>query len=68
MLTNEQKFKRGNDHDGVLLWQFLINYVNPLVCMSVGNLKDKLEFENWMTLGKKSRPSMDGSPTNIPNH
>eukprot|EP00957_Ditylum_brightwellii_P107987 8237773-Ditylum_brightwellii.AAC.1 len=44
MLMDKVKFKRGNNYDGVLLWKHLINNVNPLTCMLVSNLKDKLEL------------------------
>eukprot|EP00957_Ditylum_brightwellii_P005591 428127-Ditylum_brightwellii.AAC.1 len=43
VLTKEEKFKKGNDHDGVLLWQHLIDHVNPLTCISMENLTDDLK-------------------------
>eukprot|EP00957_Ditylum_brightwellii_P156812 11935471-Ditylum_brightwellii.AAC.1 len=43
MLTDEEKFKRGNDHDEALLWKHLINHVNPPTCVLVSNLKDELK-------------------------
>eukprot|EP00957_Ditylum_brightwellii_P145822 11103538-Ditylum_brightwellii.AAC.1 len=44
ILTEEHTFKRGRDHIGMLLWQHLIDHANPLTCVLVGNLKDKLEM------------------------
>eukprot|EP00957_Ditylum_brightwellii_P189991 14464024-Ditylum_brightwellii.AAC.1 len=62
MFTDKEKFKRGNDHDRVLLWKHFINHMNPLTCVLVSNLKDEIdsaslddfnqdikEFNTWFT-------------------
>eukprot|EP00957_Ditylum_brightwellii_P189456 14420800-Ditylum_brightwellii.AAC.1 len=67
MLTDKKKFKRGNNHDRILLWKHLINHVDPSTCVSVSNLKDELEsafcddfdqdikkFNTWFT-NKRSK-------------
>eukprot|EP00957_Ditylum_brightwellii_P066338 5035685-Ditylum_brightwellii.AAC.1 len=43
LLSHEDKYKVGGNIDGVLLWQFIVNMVNPSAKVSVTNLKDKIE-------------------------
>eukprot|EP00957_Ditylum_brightwellii_P205896 15345905-Ditylum_brightwellii.AAC.1 len=43
MLTEEDTFKRGMDHDGLLLWIKTVDNVNPSTKVSVSNVKDELK-------------------------
>eukprot|EP00957_Ditylum_brightwellii_P176804 13467505-Ditylum_brightwellii.AAC.1 len=43
MLTEESLFKNGDNCNGLLLWQLIVEKFNPTTNVSVANLKDKLE-------------------------
>ena len=62
LLAEEDDFKRGEEYDGLLLWNKLVLQVNPSTKISVGNLKDELigadlknfnqdvkKFNTWFT-------------------
>jgi hypothetical protein len=43
LLSHEKKYKVDDNIDRVLLWQFIVDLVNPSTKVSVANLKDKIE-------------------------
>eukprot|EP00957_Ditylum_brightwellii_P067157 5097414-Ditylum_brightwellii.AAC.1 len=43
LLSYEKKYKVGNNIDGVQLWQFIMDLVNPSTKVSIVNLKDEIE-------------------------
>eukprot|EP00957_Ditylum_brightwellii_P025844 1955072-Ditylum_brightwellii.AAC.1 len=43
MLTKELLFKKGDNHDYMLLWRLVVEKVNPNTNVSVANLKDELK-------------------------
>eukprot|EP00957_Ditylum_brightwellii_P192098 14623229-Ditylum_brightwellii.AAC.1 len=43
LLSHEDKYKVNGNIDGVLLWQFIVDMVNPSTKVSVANLKDEIE-------------------------
>ena len=51
MLTEDETFKRGEEYDGILLWNAIIRRVNPTTKISIGNLKDELESASLEDFG-----------------
>ena len=43
LLAEEDDFKRGEEYDGLLLWNNILLQVNPSTKISVGNLNDEIE-------------------------
>eukprot|EP00957_Ditylum_brightwellii_P151077 11504216-Ditylum_brightwellii.AAC.1 len=43
LLSHEDKYKVGGNINSVLLWQFIVDMVNPSTKVSVANLKDEME-------------------------
>eukprot|EP00957_Ditylum_brightwellii_P190276 14483674-Ditylum_brightwellii.AAC.1 len=44
LLSHKDKYKVGGNINGVLLWQFIVDMVNPSTKVSVANLKDEIKL------------------------